>query len=226
VRLDERSIDAHGLAVVMQRLLAPDLPRDRPPLKQSTAGLAGLKLLEDVPLRSLHLSNNELLSLPADICAPPLRSLTTLNVGYNLLSTLPPQLCELPALVSLFAHNNRLQQLPSEIGALHTLEYLYCDYNMLRALPPSIVDLPCLRTLWLHANPCRKTDLPKALRHLETLASLKLSCGEHVFGEAGARAATPLHTRRRLLSAGWGAPMQLLVTQLSGAGRGARAGGR
>ena len=38
---------------------------------------------------------------------------------------------------------------------------------------------------WLHANPCRKDDLPRGLRSMRTLSSLKLSTGPHTFGEAG-----------------------------------------
>ena len=109
---------------------------------------------------SLCLDACGLLRVPPEIGG--LRDLVTLNLSYNLLDELPDEICELPALTSLYINNNRIAALPvssnleftgglrrslpidclclqENIGALaKTLEFIYADNNRLAAMPASI----------------------------------------------------------------------------------------
>lgn len=116
-------------------------------------------------LRSLNLSNNQIVSLPVElgICLPQLRELIVsnnrlgisakwawldqepiqknllfLDLRYNYISELPKQIGKLSALIHLKISENRLTYLPQTIGALHNLRYLYLARNILSCLPGNI----------------------------------------------------------------------------------------
>ncbi len=57
--------------------------------------------------------------------------------------------------------NNRLEQLPSEIGGLESLKSLGLDGNKLKELPASIANLKSLRKIQLRENPLE--SIPDAL---------------------------------------------------------------
>ena len=131
------------------------------------------------PLRGVfsHLTKNKIISLPTEIGAAPLRSLFTLNLGYNLLSILPREICLLDKLQTLYINDNRLAELPAEFGQLGALEALYADHNKLVHAPAGLMQLQNLRTLWLQANPVSKLDLPSEMAQLRLLANLRVSDG-------------------------------------------------
>ena len=74
---------------------------------------------------------------------------------------------------ALYLQNNRIKQLPSNIGNLKNLQTLNISGNNLKDLPPSISGLTCLKTLDLSKNP-KLTKLPKDIGHLHSLGRINI----------------------------------------------------
>eukprot|EP01089_Gocevia_fonbrunei_P014157 TRINITY_DN3811_c0_g1_i1.p1 TRINITY_DN3811_c0_g1~~TRINITY_DN3811_c0_g1_i1.p1 ORF type:complete len:518 (-),score=69.18 TRINITY_DN3811_c0_g1_i1:21-1574(-) len=114
----------------------------------------------------LDLSRQDILYLPTDIrllCS----TLEELNLCNNLLVTLPPEIGELKALISLQIESNAITYLPPQIGQLTRLERLFLNNNKLVCLPPEIGQLTNL--VWLSADNNRLTSLPKEIGLLKNL---------------------------------------------------------
>ncbi|XP_057270099.1 leucine-rich repeat and calponin homology domain-containing protein 4-like [Pezoporus wallicus] len=127
-----------------------------------------------VALEGLSLHHNCLRSVPPAIAN--LQALAHLDLSRNQLSSLPPCLCLLPLRV-LNASNNRLAQLPDNIGTMGALRQLDVSSNALRALPRGLGQLRALRDLNLRRN--LLTALPMELSELP-LVRLDFSCNRVV----------------------------------------------
>ncbi|RMB88238.1 hypothetical protein DUI87_35395 [Hirundo rustica rustica] len=127
-----------------------------------------------VSLEGLSLYHNCLRSVPPAIAN--LQALAHLDLSRNQLSSLPACLCLLPLRV-LNASNNRLAQLPPNLGALRTLRQLDVGCNRLRALPPGLGQLRALRDLSVRRN--QLSALPEELSELP-LVRLDFSCNRVV----------------------------------------------
>ncbi|XP_037230803.1 leucine-rich repeat and calponin homology domain-containing protein 4 [Falco rusticolus] len=127
-----------------------------------------------VSLEALSLYHNCLRSISPAIAN--LQALTHLDLSRNQLSSLPPCLCLLPLRV-LNASNNRLAQLPENIGALSGLRQLDVGCNELLVLPAGMGQLKALRDLNLRRNQLRV--LPAELSELP-LVRLDFSCNRVV----------------------------------------------
>jgi Leucine-rich repeat (LRR) protein len=66
---------------------------------------------------------------------------TTLDLQYNLLTSLPAEICNLINLQILYLDNNQLTSLPAEIGNLINLQHLYLENTSLLSLPAEIGNL-------------------------------------------------------------------------------------
>jgi Leucine-rich repeat (LRR) protein len=140
-------------------------------------------------LERLYAAEIELASVPEWIGS--LTRLRTLDLGHNVLSSLPDSMGELQALEILYIHDNRLGELPGWIGSLRELTYLNVAENGLRTLPElaglsRLIELrlmhnrltgvpplpPSLRELHLRGNEC--TEVPAAVRGLPELRILDL----------------------------------------------------
>eukprot|EP00775_Hariotina_reticulata_P010731 gene10731-10887_t len=60
---------------------------------------------------------------------------------------------KLQQLRKLWANNNRLQEVPDELGQCTALQELYLDSNQLKTLPDSLTKLVNLRRLYVEGNP-------------------------------------------------------------------------
>ena len=84
------------------------------------------------------------------------RTLHTLHLDHNSLSTLPSEIGQLSFLRELAVHSNKLSSLPESIGGLCELRTLRVDDNCLTSLPLSLSSLRKLRVLHLGGNQIKK----------------------------------------------------------------------
>ncbi|MHC1754196.1 MAG: COR domain-containing protein [Methanosarcina sp.] len=122
-------------------------------------------------LTVLDLSWNQLTKLPPEIVE--FKNLTILNLYGNRLERLPPEISELKNLTMLNLFGNQLRQLPPEIGELKNLIALNLSENQLTQLTPEIAELKELMKLDLYWN--QLTKLPSNIKELKNLAELNLS---------------------------------------------------
>ena len=148
-------------------------------------------------LERLYAAEISLAAVPSWIGS--LTRLRTLDLGHNVLSSLPDSMAELQALEILYIHDNRLAVLPPWIGSLRSLTYLNVAENGLRSLPEvaglshlielramhnRLTDVPSLpaslRELHLRGNEC--VSVPAAVRGLPELRVLDMRAN-HLSGE-------------------------------------------
>ena len=113
-------------------------------------------------LISLDLSFNQLQALPPEICN--LQLLQEINCACNKLQSLPASLFSLAWLTVIKANGNCVSTLPSEIGQCKSLQTLNLSENVLTSLPNEIAGCTSLRTVLLQNN-----DLPRLPLSLATL---------------------------------------------------------
>ncbi|BFF94891.1 leucine-rich repeat protein 1 [Drosophila madeirensis] len=123
-------------------------------------------------LKSLTINNSQLVKLSFEICT--LRNLTTLDVGGNKLTKIPPELGRL-SLTTLHLSGNCLGELNDWCWMRGTklsqsLRELDLSSNGLTYFPPALVKFERLVTLKLNHN--QLTRLPFAIRRLQGLRSL------------------------------------------------------
>ena len=96
-----------------------------------------------------------------------------LYLSNNKLIQLPPEIGQLTEFVWLDLHSNRLTKLPPEIGRLTNLTGLSLRDNQLTELPPEIGRL--VNLTWLDLSNNRLTSLPSEISQLTSLNELYLS---------------------------------------------------
>ncbi|PON85897.1 Ubiquitin domain containing protein [Trema orientale] len=101
-----------------------------------------------------------------------MKDLTVLSLNQNHLTTLPAALGELTSLKQLHVANNKLTDLPNEIGLLRQLEVLKVNSNRISKIPASIGDCSALIEVDLTAN--FLSELPDTCGNLHNLKSLHL----------------------------------------------------
>lgn len=122
-------------------------------------------------LESLYLYHNNFTTLDPSIRG--LTKLRTLYLAYNRLIELPSWLGELHSLKVLFLQNNNLTTLPPEVGSLAQLKELRLYNNSLVTIPSSIGNLHNLEVFWLNKN--RLREVPEQLGSLRNLRELYLN---------------------------------------------------
>ena len=113
----------------------------------------GIGVLGATPVREINLGQNLLSSLPDELAAlaPTLERLWV--DGNRLGPQLPACVPRLSALRVLRASNNKIEELPEDLGErLPLLEVLAVDNNDLSALPASVYALRHLETLIVRGN--------------------------------------------------------------------------
>lgn len=94
-------------------------------------------------------------------------------LGSRGLTTVPPELQQLPHLRILILSHNAFSSFPEEVTKLHTLVRLDLSNNNLGSIPPSIGALKELRILNLDET--NIADLPKEIGELPKLEVITLS---------------------------------------------------
>ncbi|XP_018121085.1 DISP complex protein LRCH3 isoform X2 [Xenopus laevis] len=118
-------------------------------------------------LAFLNISRNQLISLPGYICSLPLKVLIASN---NKLDNLPEEIGALRNLTELDVSCNEIQTIPTQIGKLESLRDLNIRRNHLVQLPEELAELPLVR---LDFSCNKVTCIPvcfRNLRHLQTIA--------------------------------------------------------
>jgi Leucine-rich repeat (LRR) protein len=103
-------------------------------------------------LAFVHVARMGLLKLPLDLFR--IKNVNELWANENFLGTLPTQIAELTALQRLFLSDNELTSLPVQLGLLTKLKWFYAHNNLLRSLPAEIGRLTNLERLVVRKKKC------------------------------------------------------------------------
>ena len=127
--------------------------------------------LQELPIKTLNLTHNQITSPDPDISLPLLQSV---NISANNLKGVPSFLLRSPHLLELYLTNNNLSALDETVlSSIPELNTLDLSQNNLRTLPKSFSKLNKLNTLDLSHN--EFSSLPSCLNQLADLTSLDLS---------------------------------------------------
>jgi hypothetical protein len=107
---------------------------------------------------------NKIEALPAAALPPKLRWLILTD---NRLGELPAEIGECVRLQKLMLAGNRLERLPQELAACRNLELLRIAANRFERLPDWLFDMPRLAWLAYSGNPCSDRDEADALARLQ-----------------------------------------------------------
>jgi len=121
--------------------------------------------------QAILLQENELVSLSGGGNLADLAEISLLDLHNNALEKLPEDVGALTKLTTLYLENNKLKQLPASIGSLAQLRTLNLANNCIKELPAAITNLANLRTLDLRNNPKLK-KLPVDICRLRCLDCL------------------------------------------------------
>ena len=130
------------------------------------------KISQLCDLEALNLEGNLLSTLPEQFSRLP--NLKVLVLNHNNLSNSLPFICKLK-LNHLEITNNKIRQLPDEIGNLDSLIILDLSNNKLKSLPDSIISLVELEKLNLSHNRFSSSDNLKQIPHLPLIRKVDLS---------------------------------------------------
>lgn len=89
-------------------------------------------------LTAIYLSTNRLTSLPEDIFSE-MKSLLVLDLSFNSITRIPTGVTQLITLEKLYLQNNRIVELPLEMGRLYRLKDLNVTENPILSPPQSIL---------------------------------------------------------------------------------------
>lgn len=142
------------------------------PKIQSRQKAYNISNAQDYTEGNVDLSDKNLTEVPTNVFS--LKDIIGLDLSYNKLLSVPPQISRLASTVkALDLTNNRLTSLPESIGKMFRLHTLVVDDNQLTRLPRSIVDLNNLTILSVQNN--RLTQLPSDINKLYSLRRLNVS---------------------------------------------------
>ncbi len=160
-------------SMLRHALTEPNFTIEDPP--QSLAPLAQ-EVLKNKNPRTPGEIRDLLLAYRADwrflACLPSTTYLKKLDLSDKELTSLPPEISDLPNLVELCLHFNKLTSLPDKIGYLGNLEKLRLEYNNLGSLPESVARMTGLRVLVLYDN--HLSSLPESVARMTGLRVLVL----------------------------------------------------
>lgn len=120
---------------------------------------------------TLDLSYNSIFELPPQI--GEMQILRELRCSINKISIVPKEIGRISRLRRLYLNGNRLRSIPEEVGRLQLLEELVLSENSLEEIPKQVANIPALRLLRLQNN--KLHTLPFELADLQSLETLDCS---------------------------------------------------
>ncbi|XP_054994659.1 leucine-rich repeat-containing protein 40 [Sorex araneus] len=123
-------------------------------------------------ITSVNFSKNQLCDIPKRIVELK-ETVSDVNVGFNKLSLIPPELCMLQKLTFLDLRNNILSSLPEEMDSLIRLQTINLSFNRFKILPDVLYRLPALETILISNNQVGSVD-PQKMKAMENLMTLDL----------------------------------------------------
>lgn len=120
----------------------------------------------------LVLSNRAWVNLDKSIWAMATR-IVKLDISYNHIVEIPPQIGEMILLRELIASFNKITAIPKEIGSLRRLRRLVMNTNRIRLIPPELGNCEMLEEIILSENMIE--EIPKAMAKIQNLRVLKLT---------------------------------------------------
>lgn len=124
-------------------------------------------------ITSVNFSRNQLSSAPPRLLDFS-SSLCDLDLGFNKVPSVGPELCGLLKLQHLDLRNNLLSDLPAELKALSQLRSIILNFNRFKSFPVVLYDLPSLETVLLGNNQVGSVDA-SLLQKMALLSTLDLS---------------------------------------------------
>jgi Leucine-rich repeat (LRR) protein len=124
-------------------------------------------------LVKLDITYNHLTEIPPQM--GDLVLLRELIASFNKIVTIPPELGKLRRLRKLALNNNRIKGLPTEIGNMEMLEELILGENMIEEIPASVARIPSLKVLKMTNN--RLRSIPFEIAYVFTL--VEFDCGNN-----------------------------------------------
>ncbi|RIA91477.1 RAM signaling pathway protein [Glomus cerebriforme] len=110
-------------------------------------------IAKDYKVERLGLEQNQLTSLPMEICN--LTYLSYLNISYNAFKEFPEALCSMKNLEILDISRNKIRKMPDDFGTLISLKGLKISKNSIKQIPLYISEMKDLQYLKLDNNPIR-----------------------------------------------------------------------
>lgn len=121
---------------------------------------------------SITLSNRAWVNLDPYLWTLSMR-IVRLDLSYNHLEEVPPQIGELVVMRELILSFNKIHTIPPEIGKARRLKKVFLNSNRLKRIPVEFGQLDSLEELFLNENVLE--EVPVALARLFSLRILKLS---------------------------------------------------
>ncbi|KPP73196.1 hypothetical protein Z043_107735 [Scleropages formosus] len=124
------------------------------------------------PVSVVNFSKNELSAVPPRIIE--LKStVSDINLGFNKLTSIPPDFSMLQNLAHIDFRNNLLVSLPEELEALSKLRSIILSFNRFKVFPNVLYQIRSLETILISNNQVGSVD-PIKLKGLERLSTLDL----------------------------------------------------
>ncbi|KAI4497551.1 hypothetical protein M0802_007321 [Mischocyttarus mexicanus] len=142
------------LSKIFLRLKSPESLNIGNDLITAKSNLFSFLPIQDIKakfnLKDINICRTNIAMIPK--CINKFVDLVTIDAGYNYLTWLPDEICDLHNLQNLIIHDNLLVSLPDSIGQLVSLKTLKVSNNSLTSLPSSMIHLNNLQFLDLYNN--------------------------------------------------------------------------
>ena len=129
-------------------------------LQNSSVQKINIELFQFPKLKTLHLKNNQICSLPESE-HKNLAPLEILGLNNNQIHILPEWIGRLSELKSLSLNGNYLDSLPQSLEYLKKLTWLNLDQNQFTKIPLELAKLPKINHLSLDDNPFSEREREK-----------------------------------------------------------------